>query len=58
MIQTLHHRHGVLKEKKSLISRNIKIEEPECTGINEGQLGHRSDRDIDPVGQVAFNNND
>lgn len=58
MIQTLHHGHGVLKEKESLISRNIKVEEPECTDINEGQLSHSSARDIDPVGQVAFNNSD
>lgn len=50
--------HGVLKDKKSLISRSIKAEEPECTGISEGQMGNSSARDIDPVGQVAFNSND
>lgn len=58
MLQTLHPGHGVLKDKKSSISRNIKGEEPECTGISEGQLGHSSARDINPVGQVAFNSND
>lgn len=58
MIQTLHPEHGVLKDKESLISRNIKVEEPECTGISEGQLGHSSARDINPVGQVALNSND
>lgn len=58
MIQTLHPRHGVLKDKKSSISRNIKVEEPECTGISEGQLSHSSARDINSVGQVAFNSND
>lgn len=36
MIQTLHHGHGVLKEKKSLISRNIKVEEPNALASIRG----------------------